>query len=143
MTPLEFAKVLAKELDALLLPDPVHAQLGDIVVDCQGTTISVMNVSEQNASITSAGGICDVVEMADIIAIAARECADVSNDDGTTDHDAMDAVSATMDADGTILLDWADQKLAEAFFRLGRPTLIFTIQGAIAFVTLSVTLPIP
>jgi len=140
MTPLEFVQKLAEELDALALPDPVHAQMGDVVVDCQGTTISVLNVTEQEVPF---GGNCDVIQFADIVVIAARECSDVSNDDGTTDWDAQDAVSAAMDADGQILLDWADDKMSDAFFRLGRPALTFTIQGGIAFVTLTMNLPVP
>lgn len=141
MTPLEFAEQLAKELDALSLPDPVYAQLGDIIVDCQGTTVSVMNLAEQD--LVPGAPDCGVVEFADIIVIAARECANVANEDGTTNHEAMASVSATMDADGAILLDWADIKMQEALMTLGRPTLTYSIQGGIAFVTLSITLPVP
>ena len=154
MTPLEFAQALADDLKSLTppyvspgpippgsLPLPVYAQLGDIIVDCEGTTVSIMNKTEQE--MVAGGSECGIIEMADIIVIAARECADVANDDGTTDHDAMATVAAGMDADGVVLEDWADKLMAESWWRLGRPTITYTIQGAIAFVTLAITLPIP
>lgn len=140
MTPIEFANTLAADLATLPLPQPVYAQMGDIIVDCAGTTVSVMITTEQEMV---AGGMCDVIEMADLIVIAARECADVSNDDGTTDHVAMDAVSAAMSADSVVLKDWADKMMALSWWRLGRPSITYMIQGGIAFATLSVTLPIP
>lgn len=142
MTPLQFADQLRDDLTTIAVPQPVYAQLGDIVVDCAATTVSVMSVTEQEVT-GGLGGQCDVVEIGEVLVIAARECADVANDDGTTDHVAMDAVSAAMDADGALLLEWADKQMSESWFRLGRPALSYTITGAIAFVTLAVSLPIP
>lgn len=141
MTPLEFARQLVKELDELAVPDPLHAQLGDVIVDCEGTIVSITNKTEQ--VLTEGAPQCGVIELADIVVVAARECSNVANDDGTTDWAKMDAVSASLDHDGAILEDWADGKMAEAFFRLGRPVITYTIQGGIAFVTLTMTLPIP
>lgn len=145
MSPLEFAQALVDDLKARYgqpptpqLPEPYLAQLGDLVIDCPGTFVTILSKSEQDL-----GGNCGSVATADVVAAIARDCAHVANEDGTTDHAAMTAVSAGMDHDAEILQEWGDKLYAESWFRLGRPTITFVVQGGLAVVTMNVTLPIP
>lgn len=143
MSPLEFAEALVVDLRAQYpsAPPPDLAQLGDLVVDCQGTFVTILSTSEQDIAGTASN--CDPVEMCDVVAAIARDCANVAREDGTTDHVLMTQVSEQMDLDAVALRDWADKLYAASWFRLGHPTLTFIIQGGIATVTMNVTLPLP
>ena len=145
MSPFEFAQALIEDLKARYgqppdpqLPEPYLAQLGDLVIDCAGTFVTILSKSEQDL-----GGNCGSVAMADVVAAISRDCANVALDDGTTDHDAMNTVSAGMDHDAEILQEWGDKLYAESWFRLTRPVITFIVQGGLATVTMNVTLPIP
>lgn len=157
MTPLEFAEALAVDLStfaALLpmpipagpLPAPFHAQLGDIVVDCPGTTVTIQTVTDVDP--TGGGGNrshCDTIEMANVIIIAARDCSFVANEDGTTDWDKQDLVSTQQDNDANALREHAEKWRADAWYLpIGVPvTLTFTNTGNLAWVQITLQLPIP
>jgi hypothetical protein len=138
VTPLGFVHALVDDLSTLLLPEPVHGQLGEIIVPCAGTYVSILNQTE-----VELGANCDTVLLADVAVVAARDCANVSNDDGTTNWDAQDAVSLLLDRDGTVLWEWAEKQRADAWYRQGTPTITYMTLGAIAMTTLGVLLPIP
>jgi hypothetical protein len=46
VTPLGFVHALVDDLSTLLLPEPVHGQLGEIIVPCAGTYVSILNQTE-------------------------------------------------------------------------------------------------
>jgi hypothetical protein len=122
------------------VPTPVHAQLGELVVPCAGTYVSILTQSEVPLDPDAK---CGAILMADIVAVIARECANVANDDGTTNWVAQDAVSVMLDVDGDLLWDWAEKQRAVAWYRQGTPAIVYTVQGAIAMTTLTVPLPVP
>lgn len=141
MTPLEFAQALAADLEASYssnLPAPYTAQLGDLVIDCPGTFVTLLSLTEQDL-----GNNCGAVPMADVVVAAARDCAHVANEDGTTDHAKMAEVSQAMDHDAEILQEWGDKQWIDSWFRLGRPSITFIVQGGLSTVTMNVSLPIP
>jgi hypothetical protein len=138
VSPLHFARDIALDLANHGLPEPIHAQVGDIIVPCAGTYVSVLNTI-----LVDLGNNCDAIEMAEVAVIAARDCANTANDDGTTNWAAQDAVSAAMDHDADVLWEWAMVARGEAVLRTGTPAITFSIQGAIAMTMMTVTLPIP
>lgn len=138
MTPLEFTRDLAADLTTRGAPPESHAQLGEIIVPCAGTYVSIVNQVQVDL-----GNNCAPIELVDVVAVLARDCANVSNDDGTTNWTAQDQVSAGLDADGAMLWDWGEKLLAAAWYRTGTPTLTYTILGGIAMVTLGIQLPLP
>ena len=130
MTPLGFAQYLVDDLAASysLLPRPGHAQLGDLVIDCAGTFITVLNLTEFDL-----GANCDAATLADLSVIAAHECANVSNDDGTTNWVVQDSVSRQMDLDSQMLWEWGEKHRADAVVNSGvPPTITFSISGGVA-----------
>ena len=116
MTPLRFAQALAADLSTLPVPTPIHAQLGDVVVPCAGTYVSILNQTEVDL-----GNNCDKIQMAEVVVVAARDCANVSYDDGTTNWDAQNAVSAQMDFDADLLLEQAEKWRADGVVPPRRP----------------------
>lgn len=141
MTPLAFTQTLVAELVAgypLLPAPPAHAQLGDLVVDCAGVYATVLNLTE-----FSLGANCGYITLADITVIAARDCANVANDDGTTNWATQDGVSAAMDLDSQALWEQAEKWRADAFAPTPAPTISFLITGGVAMTTLGVQLPVP
>jgi len=148
VTPLQFAQALAADLATLPLPAPAHGQLGEIVVPCAGTYVSVVTTSRVDPTTgASLGGFgnCDRIEMAVVSVVAARDCADVANQDGSTNWVQQDVVSTSMDVDGQILWDWSDKMLADAWYtQPGVPTTVtYQILGALQMVVLGVQLPVP
>lgn len=99
---------------------------------------TVLNVSE-----FSLGGNCGFITMADITFVAARDCANVSNDDGTTNWTAQNTVSVQMDADADVMWEWAEKQRADAFAPTTPPSITFVIGGGVAMTTMSVQLPVP
>jgi hypothetical protein len=141
MTPLAYAQNLVADLVRsypLLPAPPAHAQLGDLVVDCAGVYATVLTVTEYEIAPN-----CGSITMADITVVAARDCANVSNDDGTTNWAAQDTVSAQMDADADVLWEWAGKQRADAFAPTNPPSITFMITGGVALTTLGVQLPVP
>ena len=141
MTPLAYAQDLVADLVRLypsLPAPPSHAQLGDLVVDCAGVYATVLTVTEFDL-----GGNCGFITLADISVVAARDCANVSNDDGSTNWAVQDVVSAQMDADADVLWEWAEKQRADAFAPTTPPSITFMITGGVALSTLGVQLPVP
>ena len=144
MTPLAFAQELVADLIRsypLLPAPPAHAQIGDLVVDCAGVYATVLNLTEfpLNAGTQN----CGAVTLADISVVAAHDCANVSNDDGTTNWAAQDVISAAMSADADMLWEWAAKQRADAFVPTTPPSITFMITGGVAATTLGVQLPVP
>lgn len=142
MTPLEFAEALKNELATLSsLPTPATAQLGNIVIPCAGTYVSVASTSQAN--------ILDVhceqsVELADVQVAVAFDCAVTFDDDGVTDQSALSRASKQMDDAGVALTSWAvshvkDGQWGNAQFN----GTSFAIDGGLAVVTIGLTLPVP
>jgi hypothetical protein len=138
VTPLTFARSVATTLAARGLPNPAHGQLGPMVVPCEGTYVTVMTQTYQDL-----GGNCGLIQMADLIIVAARDCSFVANEDGTTNWEAQDAVSANLDADTQKILAWAEAARADAVIRTSTPSASFQNDGAIAQVTVLAQLPVP
>lgn len=142
MTPLAFARDLVDNLVAtypLLPAPPQHAQLGDLVIDCAGVYATILNLTE----FAVGGRNCGYVTIADISVVATRDCANVSNEDGTTNWAAQDVVSAQMDLDADMLWEWAEKQRADAFAPTTPPSITFMITGGVALTTLGVQLPVP
>jgi hypothetical protein len=141
VTPLAFAQDLVDELaraHPLLPAPPAHAQLGDLVVDCAGLYATVLNLTEY-----SLGNNCGSILLADITFVAARDCAHVSNDDGTTNWVQQDVLSARMDADADAMWEWVQKQRATAFAPTTPPAVTFMITGGVAMSTVGVQLPVP
>jgi hypothetical protein len=138
MTPLEFTRQIAKELETSLLPKPINAQVGEVIIPCPGTIVSILIVSEIDL-----GGNCGSIPVGDVVISAAYDCSFTANDDGTTNWPKQDEVSALLDTAGDFLLAWADEARADAVYRGGMPSVTFLQIGGLAIATLSVSLPIP
>jgi hypothetical protein len=148
VTPLAFAEKVAEDLSALPLPAAFHGQLGDIVVPCAGTYVTVTGLVDIDPTGAGIGalstGNCGTITMADLQIIAARDCANVALDDGATNWTVMDGVSASLDADGDTLWNWADSERDLAWYKTpGGPSISYVIEGALSRVTLTVQLPLP
>lgn len=142
MTPLAFTQDLIVDLARSYpqLPSPTHAQLGDLVVDCAGLYGTVLNLTE----FAVGGGInCGFITLADITVVSARDCANVSNDDGTTNWTVQNVVSVAMDADSTVLWEWAEKARVDSFAPTTPPSVTFLITGGVSMVMLNVQLPVP
>lgn len=138
MTPLQFAQRLARQFEATSLPKPVHAQLGELQVPCEGTYVTALTQSYYDP-----GGGCGLMELTDLVIIAARDCSNVANDDGTTDWAKQDAVSAASDSDAAILREIVEAERAEAVYRTSTPTTAYLITGGLSMVTVLAQLPVP
>jgi len=141
MTPLAFARALVEDLvrsHPLLPAPPAHAQVGDLVVDCPGVYATITNITEYDL-----GGNCGFITMADITVIAARDCAFVANEDGTTDWAKQDTVSAQMDLDEELLWEWGQKHRAEAFAPTTPPSVTFMNTAGLGLTTLLLQLPVP
>ena len=142
MTPLSFTQSLISDLARsypLLPAPPAHAQMGDLVVDCAGLYATVLARTQYEVG----GPHCGYVTLADITVVAARDCANVSNDDGTTNWPIQDVVSAQMDMDSEMLWEWAEKQQADAFTPVTPPSITYMITGGVALTTLAVQLPVP
>ena len=140
MTPLRFAQSLATDLGYLGVPQPVHAQLGELIVPCAGTYVTILTQSEVQLD---PNGVCGAIMLADVVVVIARDCAHVALDDGTTNWPVQDAVSAMLDADGDLLWEQAEKWRTLAWYRQGTQSITYTVLGALAMTTLTVSLPIP
>jgi hypothetical protein len=138
VTPLRFAQSVATLLGGRGLPQPVHAQLGNIEVPCEGTYVTVLTSTYQDL-----GGNCGLIQMADLVIIAARDCSFTANEDGTTNWEQQDAVSAALDRDTNTILAWAEGARAEAVLRTSTPSASFQNTGGLALVTVLAQLPVP
>lgn len=143
MTPLAFTQTLVDDLVAsypLLPAPPAHAQLGDLVVDCAGVYATILNLTE----FAIAGSQhCGYVTLADLSVVAAHDCANVANEDGTTNWQQQDIVSAQMDVDGDMLWEWAEKQRADSYVLTTPPSITYIITGAVAMTTLGLQLPVP
>lgn len=142
MTPLAFAEDLVDDLTfqyPLLPAPPAHAQLGDLVIDCAGVYATVLTLSDFEIG----GRNCGTITLADLTIVAARDCANVSNDDGTTNWVVQDQVSAQMDLDSQAMWEWAQKQRVDSFAPTTPPSITFLITGAVAMTTLGVQLPVP
>ncbi len=138
MTPLTFAQDLAADLATRGAPQPAHGQLGEVVLDCAGTIVSILTQSEYDL-----GNNCGAIDLVDVVASITRDCSFVANQDGTTDWAKQDQVSAALDLDATLLWDWGEKLRATAWLRTGTPTVLFTQMGGVASATLNIQLPLP
>jgi hypothetical protein len=91
MTPYEFAQDLRDDLDTLTVPKQVLAQVGDIIIDCQGTWVTVANTTRQD--LIPGSPHCGQIDMGDIQIAAAFECSLTSDETGITDPDKLAKVS--------------------------------------------------
>ena len=142
MTPLAFTQSLIADLARsypLLPAPPTHAQMGDLVVDCAGLYATVLSRTQYEVG----GPHCGFATLADITVVAARDCANVSHDDGTTNWPIQDVVSVQMDMDSEMLWEWAEKQQADAFTPVTPPSITYMITGGVALTTLAVQLPVP
>jgi hypothetical protein len=138
MTPLGFTEELAADLATRGAPQPAHGQLGEVVLACAGTIVSILTHTEIDL-----GGNCGVIELVDVVATITRDCANVAYEDGTTNWAAQDRVSVLLDADATLLWEWGEKLRAAAWYRGQPPALVYSQLGGVANVTLSIQLPLP
>lgn len=145
MSALDLAVDVATDLAALPLPEPVHAQLGDLVIDCAGTYVTVTTITEIDPTGGSGAGNCDMIVMGNVTVIVARDCSFVANDNGTTDWDKQNKVSVQLDADTAVLWDQTEKWRADAWYLAPGlpPTMTMAISGGLATVTLTLLLPVP
>lgn len=142
MTPLEYAEELRKlAADELVVagatvPSRTWSQLGDIVLECEALVSSVTNM----IALELGGPPCDYGQVGIITISIGRECANVSNDDGTTNVEAALAVAAQQDRDGEAL--WNVGEAVEAFLQKDF-AMAWAILGGIAITTLTLTIGIP
>jgi hypothetical protein len=142
MTPYEFALDIADRIKPLGVPTPVMAQLGGIIIDCQGSWVTITNVSEQE--LVEGTASCGVVEMADIEIVAAFECSITSDDEGLTDPAKLAAVAAEQDVVGVALVDFVRDEIKKSFVDAQFGGIQFANNtGGLATVIVSATLPIP
>ena len=69
MTPLTFAQDLAADLATRGAPQPAHGQLGEVVLDCAGTIVSILTQSEYDL-----GNNCGAIDLVDVVASITRDC---------------------------------------------------------------------
>lgn len=147
MSALDLAVALATDLATVAtLPAPFHAQLGDLVVDCAGTYVTVTNLTEVDPFGGLAVGTCEPIPMGTAVVVCARDCSFVANEkDGTTDWAKQDAVSLASDGDALVLWEHDDKWRADAWYLApgAASTLTFTNTGGLAMVTLTTQLPVP
>jgi hypothetical protein len=89
-------------------PPAVHwCQLGSPVVTCESYAVGTSGVREEPL-FPATGKECQMTTIIDLVAAIARECSFEGNEDGTTNPDQVEAVSAEQDADLAALLAWAE-----------------------------------
>lgn len=140
MTPYEFAQALAADSRLAALPHPVLPQLGDVVVDCEGTWVSVTSVNSETVAGSAA---CGIIEMADVTLVSAFECSITADDDGLTDPTKLAEVSAKMDVIGTALRDFAEEIVAAGFVEGNVNGTQYVNTGGLGIVTVTLTTPVP
>jgi hypothetical protein len=138
VTPLEYTRWIAKRLEASSLPREVNAQVGEIIIPCPGTYVTLLGQTEIDM-----GRHCDAIPVGDIVITAAFDCAFTANDDGTTNWDQQDLVSAQLDLAGDYLWRWVEDARADVVYRGTSPVLSFLQLGGLAMATISAQLPIP
>jgi hypothetical protein len=142
MSPLSFVQELVDDLIRTyptLPAPPAHAQLSDLVIDCAGVFATILTLTEYELG----GKNCGSVLMADITVVASRDCAHVSNDDGTTNWEKQDVVSAQMNMDSDLMWEWAEKQRVEAFAPTTPPSITYMNTGGVALTTLVLQLPVP
>ena len=146
MTPYEFAEALAADLATLPLPkfesgSKVLAQVGDIIVDCEGTWVTINNVSEQ--LVDDRNRHCGSAEVADIQIASAFACAFTADDTGITDPDKLAEVSKQQSRISTILTEFAKAIAANSFPEGTLQGIQYGNTGGLAIVTVSFTASVP
>lgn len=146
MTPYEFAQALAADLDTLPLPKfesggKTLAQVGDVIVDCEGTWVTINNVSER--LIDDRNRSCGSAEVADIQIASAFACAFTADDTGITDPVQLAKVSAEQSRISTVLTEYAKAIAAQSFPEGTFQGIQYGNTGGIAIVTVSFTASVP
>jgi hypothetical protein len=145
VTPYEFAQDIRDDLQPPIwtnLPQPVLPQVGDIIVDCEGTWVSVINVDEQD--VFELGPGCEqMVEMADIQIIAAIECSMTGDDDGLTDPVLLADVSTRLDAVGVTLTKFARDLVKSGVAEDTFNGIQYQNTGNLGIVTVTLSAPVP
>ncbi len=119
------------------LPSQRYARVGTAVVSCACVQVAAldMNIDGANSGITNV--ICDdAIQVSTFACIIARDCAFVSNEDGSDDPARVGEASAIAAQDSEFLWNWAqtyDEYLSKTF-NVGW---LFT--GGILITTLSLT----
>ena len=137
-TPLSYARILLDDLSNSIvpLPDERYAQLGGQVVVCESLIIGTTGITSQEML----GPQCDVVQVASYDITLARDCANVSNDDGSNNGPAIVAVSDQIDADADALWRWAQ---GLEYYVTKTFDITWVITGGIAITTMTISLGIP
>jgi hypothetical protein len=138
VTPLQFTRSIAKPLEDSMLPQPTSAQVGEIIIPCAGTYVTILNQTEIDQ-----GRNCDAIPVGDVVITSAFDCANVANDDGTTNWDAQDVVSAQLDLAGDYLWGYIADIRADVVYRSNPPVLSYLQTGGLAMATITAQLPIP
>ena len=138
-TPWQYGKVLLESLEGWVvpLPDERFAQVGGQVVSCESLIVATTGANSQEML---GAPQCDVIQVATYEVTVARECSDMSNNDGTNDQPAIAAVSAQMDQDGDALWRWAQQL---EFYWVKSFDLGWVITGGLGITSLSLTVGVP
>lgn len=121
-----------------MLPQPTTAQVGEIVIPCAGTYVTILNQTEIDQ-----GRNCDAIPVGDTVITAAFDCANVANDDGSTNWEAQDVVSAQLDLAGDYLWSYVAELRADVVYRGNPPLLSYLQLGGLAMATITAQLPIP
>lgn len=135
MTIYDDVKEFETRLGAYIVDDPpkLHwAQLGNPTMTCESYAVGTTGVREQ-ALYPLGARECQMLQIIDLVAEIARECAFEGNQDGTTNPDEVIGTSEQQDADTEALMAWA--------VSLPRPPetvslISFENQGALAVTTL-------
>lgn len=131
MTPYEAAQDVLNTVVEQLISAPTvqFAQLGPPVVDCASVISAATGLDESPLPGCACGSIT-------IITTVARDCAFVSNDDGSNNPAAIAAVSAQIDGD-SIALRRVGEMYVESEWSIG-----WSLDGGLAITSLSITMPL-
>lgn len=98
------AKVSSGDWPGYSLPTIQYAQMGEPVVACELVTVAGSTVVPHAAY----GPVdCNASQLGTFFVIIARDCANISDNDGITIPEVAEEVSALIDRDGQLLWDWA------------------------------------
>ena len=138
-TPWQYGQELLDQLEQIVvpLPDERYAQLGGQVIACESLIVASTGIQAQEVLDTPR---CDVVQVATYDITLARECANVSNDDGTNNPEAIVDVSAQIDQDADALWRWAQ---GLEYFWTKTFDVSWVITGGLAITTLTLTVGVP
>jgi hypothetical protein len=114
-------------------PSVRWAQLGSPVVTCESMVVGIVTAREEPL-FAGGGRDCQILEVIDVVAAIARDCAFGSDADGNTDPEKVAAISVAQDADVTALKAWVEA-LPRPADTLTNHT--FSSEGGLAIVTTS------